>query len=45
MVVKNAIISGVCSVVSNFSGISPQLRIDISATATSSPPSTGAGRL
>jgi hypothetical protein len=45
MVAKKAIISGACSVVSNWKRISPWRRASAVATATRSPPITGAGIL
>ena len=45
MVVKNASISGLCSVVSNWNRLTPCPRATVTITATSKPPSTGAGRL
>ena len=44
MVVKKAIISGACSVVSKRTRSCPSRRSRLTMTATSSPPSTGAGR-
>ncbi len=45
IVVKNAIMSGLCSVVSNCTSVTPWPRAMSTVTATSRPPSTGAGRL
>jgi hypothetical protein len=45
MVVKKAIMRGLCSVVSNVTSVTPCPRAISTATATRSPPSTGAGRL
>ena len=43
--VKNAIISGVCSVVSRVTSVVPICRATLMTIATSRPPTTGAGRL
>ena len=45
MVVKKAIMSGLCSVVSNVTSVTPWPRAISTAMATKSPPSTGVGRL
>ena len=43
--VKNAIISGGCSVVSNVTTVTPRLVAKLRIAATSNPPMTGAGML
>ncbi len=45
MVVKKAIINGVCSRVSNVTSVTPCARTMVTAAATMSPPITGAGTL
>jgi hypothetical protein len=44
-VVKKAIISGLCSVVSNLSSVTPRDCANHTITDTSNPPSTAAGML
>ena len=45
IVVKNAICSGSCSIVSNFTGVLVAARAAVIASDTRSPPTTGAGML
>ena len=44
-VVKNAICSGSCSMVSNLTGTLAPVRVAVIASDTSRPPTTGAGML